>query len=70
LGRRCKSDCVEDFGAYNLRESYSETTHLPFNGLFSLTKVLEAESLSQCSLSQMNYPVALEMPGACLLKMF
>jgi hypothetical protein len=66
LGRRCKSDCVEDFGAYNLRESYSETTHLPFNGLFSL----KAESLSQCSLSQMNYPVALEMPGACLLKMF
>jgi hypothetical protein len=46
----------------NLSE-YSEIAHLPFSGLFSLTVVLEAKSLSMCALSQMHYPVALEVPA-------
>jgi hypothetical protein len=44
-----------------LSENYSEIAHLLFSGFFFLTVVLEAKSLSLCALSQMHYPVALEV---------
>ena len=44
LGKRCKSDCVENFNAY-------EMTNHPVSSFFSLMEVLEAESLNLCDLS-------------------